>query len=412
MTETQVRSEFAEHWSLVVVCAAGVGIGVASLAFYTQSVFITEWISEFGWSRAQASYGILASTFALALVSPFVGSTIDRYGLVWPVGLAIAGLTLCFSLFALFMDSLAVFIGFNVCMAILAGASSPLAYTRAINAVFERQRGLALGVVLSGTGVAAMFGPSIVSDIIETHGWRAAYWGLAGFTGVIGIAIVIGLSRVTASPQHAPVDANSIKSASSNVFRTSAYWRLLGAVFFLALGIGGLIIHFVPILRELDVPASDAAKTAGIIGLAVIIGRLVIGAAVDRWFAPYVAAAVILVCMSGILSLAIFGSTAAMVAAFAIGFSIGAEVDLIGYLVARYFGMAVYGRVYGRQYAAFLIGTGASPVFLGAIRDHAGSYTPSLLTAAGLLAISALLFFNLPKFRSLSLASAKSVQKA
>jgi cyanate permease len=99
-----------------------------------------------------------------------------------------------------------------------------------------------------------------------------------------------------------------------------------------------------------------------------------------------------------VLALALFGSTVAVPAAFVIGFSVGAEVDLIGYLVARYFGIPAYGQIYGRQYSAFLIATGLSPVILGAVRDVTGSYTDSLYTAAAFMVLSAVMFAKLPKF--------------
>ncbi len=401
MTDMQSRSEFAQHWPLVVICAFGIGIGIAALPFYTQSVFITEWINEFGWTRAQASLGILASTITVSVMSPFVGAAVDRYGFVRPVAFSLMGLALCFALFALFMESLIIFIALSALMALLGSASTPLPFTRAINAVFNRQRGLALGITLCGTGLAAAIAPPIVSDIIEAHGWRTAYWVLSAFTVVAGIIIVIGLSRIAAQNSHAPLNPARIEAASKSAVRTWHFWILLASFFFLAIGIGGLIVHFVPILREFGLSASTAAKTAGIIGIAVILGRLSVGIAVDKIFAPYVAASVITLCMCGILSLAIFGKDAAGPAAFAIGFSIGAEVDLIGYLVARYFGMAAYGRLYGMQYAAFGIGTGSSPVLLGAIRDSTNTYTASLYTACGLLLISALLFICLPRFKSL-----------
>ena len=98
------------------------------------------------------------------------------------------------------------------------------------------------------------------------------------------------------------------------------------------------------------------------------------------------------------MALALFGSAVAVPAAFGIGFSVGAEVDLIGYLVARYFGIHAYGQIYGRQYSTFLIATGLSPVILGAIRDATGSYNASMFTAAAFMVLSATLFARLPKF--------------
>jgi len=152
MTE-KPQNEFAKHWLLVLVCALGIGIGVSSLPFYTQGVFFASWIEEFGWSRTQASFGVLATTLTLAFISPFVGAAVDKYGLVKPIAFALLGLVITFSLFALFMNSILLFILLSALMALLAGASSPLAYTRAINAVFDKHRGLALGLALSGTGL-------------------------------------------------------------------------------------------------------------------------------------------------------------------------------------------------------------------------------------------------------------------
>jgi predicted MFS family arabinose efflux permease len=172
----------------------------------------------------------------------------------------------------------------------------------------------------------------------------------------------------------------------------------MAAIFCLSLGLGGLMIHFVPILLDIGFTTSEAVKVAGVIGIAVVLGRLLVGFAVDRIFAPHVAIAILFACICGVLALAVFGMVVAVPAAFVIGFSVGAEVDLIGYLIARYFGMHAYGQIYGRQYSTFLIATGLSPVILGAVRDATGSYTASLFTAAAFITLSAALFTRLPKF--------------
>ena len=39
------NGEFSRHWLLVLVCAVGIGVGVSSLPFYTQGLFIEAWIS-------------------------------------------------------------------------------------------------------------------------------------------------------------------------------------------------------------------------------------------------------------------------------------------------------------------------------------------------------------------------------
>ena len=110
---------------------------------------------------------------------PFVGSLVDRYGLVKPVMVSLLGLSLAYVLLGLFVQSIVTFVMLTMLSAVLGSASSPLAYTRAINAVFDKQRGLALGIVLSGAGVAATFGPTFISGAITEFGWRGAYFAMA-----------------------------------------------------------------------------------------------------------------------------------------------------------------------------------------------------------------------------------------
>ena len=398
MSNQKTGSEFSRHWLLVLVCAVGIGVGVSSLPFYTQGLFIEAWIADFGWTRAQASLGILGSTLALAAVLPFIGSIVDRYGLVTPVMISLLGLSLAYVLLGMFVQSIATFVILAMLQAILGSASSPLAYTRAINAVFNKQRGLALGVALSGAGVAATFGPTLISNAIDAFGWRGAYYAMALFTLVVGAVIVLVLSRLNGAKTAANIDMEAANRDFLVAKASRTYWTIMAAIFCLSLGLGGLMIHFVPILLDVGFATNEAVKIAGVIGIAVVLGRLLVGFAVDRIFAPRVAIAILLACISGVLALALLGSVVAVPAAFVIGFSVGAEVDLIGYLVARYFGMHAYGQIYGRQYSTFLIATGLSPVILGAVRDATGTYTASLITAAAFMVISAALFAKLPKF--------------
>ena len=399
INDQNTGSEFSRHWLLVLVCAVGIGVGVSSLPFYTQGLFIEAWIADFGWTRAQASLGILGSTLALAAVLPFIGSIVDRYGLVTPVMISLLGLSVAYVLLGMFVQSIATFVMLAMLQAILGSASSPLAYTRAINTVFNKQRGLALGVALSGAGVAATFGPTLISNAIDAFGWRGAYFAMALFTLLVGAVIVIVLSRLKGATTSANIDTEAASRDFKIAKASRTYWTIMAAIFCLSLGLGGLMIHFVPILLDVGFTTDAAVKIAGVIGIAVILGRLLVGFAVDRIFAPRVAIAILFACICGVLALALLGSAVAVPAAFVIGFSVGAEVDLIGYLVARYFGIHAYGQIYGRQYSTFLIATGLSPVILGAVRDATGTYTASLFTAAAFMIVSAALFAKLPKFK-------------
>lgn len=167
----------------------------------------------------------------------------------------------------------------------------------------------------------------------------------------------------------------------------------------MALSFAGLLTHFVPMLREAGLDPRTAGSIAGLIGASVIVSRLIVGWLSDRLEAPRIAAVCCALCAVGCLALAWQGATLAWIGAIALGTAMGAEADLIGYLTARYFGMANYGRLYAVQYASFMLMGGLSPLWVGALADATGGYSaPLVVTALGLL-VAIALFLRLPPVR-------------
>lgn len=69
-------------------------------------------------------------------------------------------------------------------------------------------------------------------------------------------------------------------------------------------------------------------------------------------------------------------------------------MDILAFIVARYFGLKAYGAIYGSQLMFFSAGSGLGSVLTGYVRDHAGTYDPALMAgiavfiAGGLLVAS------------------------
>ena len=156
---------------------------------------------------------------------------------------------------------------------------------------------------------------------------------------------------------------------------------------------GGSIAHMVPLLTDRGIATSTATALLSAAGLALIAGRLLAGYLLDRMFAPYVAVAFFLAPLAGILLL-FFGSgpSVAAVATVLVGVGLGAEVDLIAFLLSRYFGMRAFGEIYGYLFALFMLGAGAGPFAMGVSYDVTGSYqlmlasfAVALLLASGLM---------------------------
>jgi MFS family permease len=96
------------------------------------------------------------------------------------------------------------------------------------------------------------------------------------------------------------------------------------------------------------------------------------------------------------ICLAVGGAAAAVPGALAVGLGVGAEVDLIAYLVSRHFPAANYGAFYGGVYGAFLVGGAGGPALIGALFDLSGGYTWPLAVSATLLIVAGVLALRIP----------------
>jgi predicted MFS family arabinose efflux permease len=136
------------------------------------------------------------------------------------------------------------------------------------------------------------------------------------------------------------------------------------------------------------VPPPVAAGTLFWAGLAIIGGRMISGWCLDRVWGSWVAICFFALSMIGLAILA-SGATgaSAIVGAALCGAGIGAEVDLMGFLMSRYFGMKAFGKIYGLMFFFFNIGTGLGPFLSGKTFDAYKSYAPILYFYIGVLAV-------------------------
>ena len=110
-------------------------------------------------------------------------------------------------------------------------------------------------------------------------------------------------------------------------------------------------------------------------GLALLVGRIGCGYFLDRYFGGRVA---LVICLGAALGIALLwtGSAGgvALIGAFLVGLGMGAEVDIIAFLMSRYFGLRSLGATVGFAFVAFVIAGGLGPFVMGFAFDRTGSY--------------------------------------
>ena len=161
----------------------------------------------------------------------------------------------------------------------------------------------------------------------------------------------------------------------------------------------GMVPNLIPALQDQGISAQKAATAISIFGIAVIAGRLIVGYLVDKLWAPGVAAIAISLPVIG--SLLLIGAPSfsiACVAAAFLGFAAGAELDLMAFLAAKYFGLLHYAKIYAVLYAALALASGLAPMLFATIFDVTGSYNVGFLFGAGFFGIGALMIITLGKY--------------
>jgi predicted MFS family arabinose efflux permease len=177
------------------------------------------------------------------------------------------------------------------------------------------------------------------------------------------------------------------------------FWVLLLSILFAYQGFSGIGPNLLPSLTDDGFSREQAASVQSVFGLSIIVGRVVVGYLVDRLWAPGVAAFCLAIPAGGAAML--HGSqtfeTAAL-AAFLIGFAAGAELDLMAFLAARYFGLAHYAKIYSILYATLAVCSGTAPMIFASVYDSTGSYDLGYSVAAALFLVSVVLILLLGRY--------------
>jgi MFS family permease len=405
--------ELSKNWRIVLACFFGIMLSSSSIPFYTLGAFTVPLQAEYGWSRAQVQGAMAFLTLGSLITVPLVGMAIDRFGTraVGLVSIILLGLTLMN--IGLTTSSLSIFYLNWILMSGFAAGTTPITWTRALNGWFDKQRGIALGFALAGTGVAGITTPQLATFMIEQYGWRLAYVGLGLLPIIISLPMVFfllrdppKLSKTSNAVEKSIALANQLGLTLAEAIRGWRFWVIATAFFGISIGIGGTISNLIPLLHDNGMDLATAASVAGTIGMSVIVGRVIAGFLIDRYWAPLVAFFVF--CMPAVSCWLLAGEVQsiplAVTAAALIGLAAGAEFDMISYLTSRYFGLKHYGKIYAWQFAAFSIGAGFSPPVFGRVFDLYGSYGPILLVSGLLYVGGAVLLLTLGRYPQFAVA--------
>lgn len=403
------REEWKSGWTLVL--ASSMGFSFFSIMLAGTGLFMEPLGREFGWSRTLLSSGPSIATITTAILSPFIGMLVDRFGtrrLVIP-GLLLTMLSI--SAFGLANGSPVQWAALWFFFGMVSSSIKSTAWTAAVVGVFTRSRGLALGLTLSGTAVAQTLVPPLGNLLITEFGWRGAFvWLALGWGGITLLLCLLFFfdvhDRAAVRAKEGGVDEKQSVVIDlpgltvREALRNSAIWRLAVSNFVVMVLTIGLGIHLFPILTEAGVSRTTAAWLTGLGGIAGIVGKLVTGVLLDRYRPNWIggitlgaAAFAFALLLEGIRS-----PTLIIIAMLVNGYAAGTKTQITGYLTACYAGMKNFGVIYGMMAALLALASGLGPLAAGLVYDTAGGYGPFLVAGAIGCALGGLLIFSLPRY--------------
>jgi len=386
--------EFRQHWRTLAGCTIAASIGTIGLHAYTSGAFVHALTTDAGFTRDQMSLATLILSASVAICAPFAGVLMDRYGALRIVSIAVIGEALAFALLGLIPADFGFYAAGILLLAILGVGTTPPGFARMVTTRFDRSRGLALGLMISGLGIMAITGPIWATWVIDQFGWRGGYLVMAGLVLLLGGAGVLLIRSDGAA--HGESARPSLKTGNFSALRRPLFWMMLLGFLAPAFFSGGYLLHMITLLRERGFSPEGAAQIQSLIGVAVLVGRMGSGWALDHFPPQWVAAVAFMI--SGLSCVLLLQSDPLLVgiAALGIGLTIGAELDIMAYFISRYFGLESFGRLYALAYACLITSAGASPVLISKVAGMGGGYATALIVSTIGTVAGAVILMTLP----------------
>jgi MFS family permease len=395
---TMPSSRIFYGWFVVAAAFAVtfVGFGCA----FSFSAFVEPLQREFGASRGSVSLVFSLAGFLYFGLGAVSGPLADRLGSrrLVVAGMVLTGLGLAAAGAARSLAAVYAAYGLGV------GFGIGFAYVPAIGVVqrwFFRRRGFASGLAVSGIGVGTLAMPPFATLLIDTIGWRGAYFTLGALVAVVGggLALLIendprdrGLGPDGDPPPSGVQPARREGATVGEAIRSPRFISLYAAC--LIASFGGFVpfVHLVPYARDHGIAPASAVLLLSTIGIGSTAGRFTLGGLADRIGRQ----SSLLLMISGMtfaLAIWVVATSFWSLTFFALIFGLfyGGWVAILPAVVMDSFGSRNVSGIIGILYSSVALGTLIGPSAAGFAFDLSHTYTLPILASAGTNIVAAII---------------------
>lgn len=382
-----------------LVCQLGLGFT------YVSRPLAEPIMLDLGLTRTQFSAANLPQLTLQALASPLVGLLTVRLGASRVLAISAALFTAIF----VFFSRVETLTGFYVAIAgvgLAASGMGDITVGHAVSQWVRERRGLALGLVYTGSNLGGVLMVALSSGIAEVASWREGLLAVAGVSLLVLLPVSLLFVR-EARPEDgrgAPEEGVASTGEGSadrepcdlpEALRTRSFWILSASLFVFFFYFVGVLEHLVLFLSDSGMSRADATvyfQQAVALG---VVSKIALGLIADR--IPHHAALMMDYGLLAASSVALlFLPDGALLPVFVVsyGFATAARDVVYPLILGHCFGVRNLGEIYGAMMIVLLPGGALGPIFAAAIHDASGSYDRAFqcFTVLNVLAFGALFF--------------------
>ena len=376
-------------WVVVATAALGLFLGAFPIVAFSFGVFFQSFVREFHASRAAVSLAFTIHNLLSGIFAVVVGRIADRSGarnVILPGLVVVATLLLAAEAIGSRLSELYLF---YAALGVVAPATTTVPYALVVSRWFDRRQRTRTRRNDGGPGprggrdadrgatvdrqlrLAKRFCDRRLRNVDDTSADRRHLSQRCACAD--GTAARRSISRTIprVSRNGQPVGWRRVARAR----QSGTFWLLIAVFVLLAASVHACVIHMPQLFADRGATAENAAMASSVVGLALLVGRIGCGYFLDRYFGGRVA---LVICLGAALGIALLwtggAGGVALAARFWSDLGMGAEVDIIAFLMSRYFGLRSLGATVGFAFAAFVIAGGLGPLVMGFAFDRTGSY--------------------------------------
>jgi MFS family permease len=401
-------------WWIVAACfLSWMLIGGTVILGFT--AFFEPIANDLGWSYTLISLAASLRGLNSGILSPFAGFLFDRWG---PRKIMFAGAVItCLGLIVLsYVSSLGMFyLGFLLVAIGMTGSSPAVAMPTLVN-WFRKKLGLATGIAGCGFAFGGLLIPVIV-QLIDTYGWRTAFFILGIATLVLGIPLSLVFRRspeqygyqpdgmrnaVIPPPGESGISAKTPRENTGAIqaLKSRAFWHITLSMICIYLATVAVSVHIIPYLTSVGLSRTSASIVATILPLISTTGRLGSGWLSDRFNRKWVTIGFFSAMLLGILPMLYLSSTVMwLLVPFVLlfGFAWGGQNTLRVTMMNEYYGRSNFGSIFGLMMGIITVGGLAGPVMAGWVYDNLASYQVAWIILAVLVFLGILIIATIPR---------------